>query len=330
MISWSVLALCCFKSHGFQPNLAGSSAFLSSAFHKQQPQQQRLGWLKSTVSPDSASASSSPYVATASSNNPDVIRLQTQVQQLKKVLAKEYASFFNPMEREYYSPSVTFDDPLTSLSGVDSYQTNVDLLASRTLLGKFLFQDAGIVLHSITGGNVTTTKKNNEMVLSDLITRWTLRMTIKVLPWQPTARFTGISVYQIQPGGPKGVQILHQTDYWDSINLQQGTYQSVEKSIAVQDFLQQLRPAQFGMAPAAVEQELPYQLLRRGADYEVRRYPSFIALQTTYQRRDEAFSELGTLTTGEYGACEWLFWSHLYSSCQFAFLTRPPLPLTLL
>lgn len=306
LISWSVLALCFFQSHGFQPlSLGGSLAFLSSAFHKQQ--QQRLGCLKSTVSPDAASSasssssSSSPSVAATPSNNPDVARLQTQVQQLKKVLAKEYASFFNPMERDYYSPSVTFDDPLTSLAGVGSYQNNVDLLASRTLLGKFLFQDAGIVLHSITGGDVTTTK-TDEIVISDVITRWTLRMTIKVLPWKPTARFTGISVYQIQPGGPKGVQILHQTDYWDSINLQQlsnGTYQTVDKSIAVQDFLQQLRPAQFGMAPAAVEQELPYQLLRRGADYEVRRYPGFIALQTTYQRRDEAFSELGTLTTGK-------------------------------
>merc|ERR1712194_119986 len=112
---------------------------------------------------------------------------------LKKVLRREYISFFAPMQCEYYSDNVSFDDPLTSLVGVQKYKSNVDMLASRTLLGKFLFEDAGIVLHAIEGGNVNPI----DGTISNIITRWTLRVTAKVLPWSPTARFTGISVYEV-------------------------------------------------------------------------------------------------------------------------------------
>lgn len=35
----------------------------------------------------------------------------------QKTLRREYASFFAPMERAYYSPTVQFVDPLTSLQG---------------------------------------------------------------------------------------------------------------------------------------------------------------------------------------------------------------------
>ena len=143
------------------------------------------------------------------------------------------------MERDYYSPTVTFDDPMTSLSGVDAYQNNVDMLSSRTLMGKVLFKDAGIVLHSVTGGDVNPADGS----ISNIITRWTLRVTAQVLPWQPTARFSGISVYEVKSGGPKGVQVTHQTDYWDSINIKEGgSYATVDKSIAVNDFLNQLKP----------------------------------------------------------------------------------------
>ena len=45
-----------------------------------------------------------------------------------KCLRREYVSFFAPLESEYYSSSVTFDDPLSSLSGLDAYRGNVDML----------------------------------------------------------------------------------------------------------------------------------------------------------------------------------------------------------
>jgi hypothetical protein len=219
-------------------------------------------------------------------------QISTNVNKLKKVLEREYVSFFSPMERSYYSETVSFDDPMTSLTGVGSYQNNVDMLASRTLLGKFLFKDAGIVLHSVTGGEV-----KDDGSISNIITRWTLRVAVKVLPWQPTARFTGVSVYEVSAGGPEGVVVNHQTDYWDSINIQKGgEYQKVDKGIAIQDFLDQLKPDNGSAAAAGLE--LPYQLLRRGKDYEVRRYPPFTAATIPYDRRDEGYDLLATITKG--------------------------------
>ena len=219
------------------------------------------------------------------------------------------------MQTEYYADDVTFTDPLTSLSGVTSYQKNVDMLASRTLLGKVLFKDASIVLHSVTGGTVTevTTadpdqpQQPNKTTIAQIQTRWTLRMCLKVLPWQPTARFTGVSLYDVQPGGSEGVIITGQTDYWDSINMQDddddketgrrpGTYLKVDKVLALQDFLQQLQ-SENGNAQAAGP-EVPYSLLRRGKGYEIRRYPSYHLATINYDRRDEGYDLLATITKG--------------------------------
>lgn len=219
---------------------------------------------------------------------------EASVATLKKVLEREYVSFFDPMRTEYYSKDVTFDDPMTNLRGVAAYQTNVDMLASRTPLGKFLFENASINLHSVTGGEV-----NADGSIQDIMTRWTLRVTAKVLPWTPTARFSGVSIYKVQsvPTTPEGVTIVGQTDYWDSVNLQKnGTYGPVDKAIAVGDFLNQLKPGGFQAATAAPE--LPYTLLRRGNGYEVRRYPSYSAVRIKYGRRDEGFGSLGAFTKG--------------------------------
>eukprot|EP00536_Pseudo-nitzschia_multiseries_P012462 jgi/Psemu1/309153/fgenesh1_kg.478_\ len=182
---------------------------------------------------------------------------------------------------------------MTSLAGVDNYKNNVDMLASRTLMGKFLFQDAGIVLHKVEGGEVNL----EDGRISNIITRWTLRVTAKVLPWSPTARFTGISVYEVSAGGSEGVVVDHQTDYWDSINIQDGgEYAKVDKTIAVKDFLDQLKPDNGNAAAAGVE--LPYQLLRRGNGYELRRYPAYTTATIPYDRRDEGYDVLASLTQG--------------------------------
>ena len=218
--------------------------------------------------------------------------VKSNMDRLKKVLEREYVSFFSPMEKEYYAKDVSFDDPLNNLSGVDAYESNVNMLSGKTLLGRVLFSDPGIVLHNIEGGEAL-----EDGSISDVVTRWTLRFTFKVLPWQPTARFSGVSVYKVELGGPKGVRILSQQDYWDSINLMEGgKYKAADKSVGLSDFLDQLKPEQLA-APTAGS-ELPYQLLRRGKEYEVRRYPSFTAVRTPYGRRDDAFLELGSFTLG--------------------------------
>lgn len=107
-----------------------------------------------------------------SSSQPSMTNARPTVD-LEKCLQKEYATFFSPMEKKFYRDDVTFDDPLTTLSGVDKYQNNVDLLGGRTSLGRILFQDAFIVLHNIEILSPNT-----------LQTRWTLQLTVKALPWQ--------------------------------------------------------------------------------------------------------------------------------------------------
>lgn len=231
--------------------------------------------------------------------------LSNAITKLKRVLTQEYISFFNPMVDSWYAPDVTFDDPLTSLSGVNSYRNNVDMLAGRTLLGKILFDGASINLHSVTGGEISHVK-NGSLQIADVITRWTLRVTAKVLPWKPEAVFSGISVYKLQTGGSEGVTIVGQTDYWDSINIKEGMgatttlpqrqYQKVDKSVAIQDFLAQLQPDGFRAAAAAPE--LPYLLLRRGNGYELRKYPGYVGVATTYDRRDFGYGSLGAFTRG--------------------------------
>jgi len=228
--------------------------------------------------------------------------LSARASKLKQVLEKEYITFFDPMVTSWYAPEVSFRDPMTSLSGVDSYQNNVDMLAGRTLMGKVLFEGAGIILHSVTGGEIV--ERNGEVAVDDIITRWTLRVTAKVLPWTPEAVFSGISVYKVQPGGPEGLQIVGQTDFWDSINIAEGTdslnakeqYQEVPKPTAVQHFLDQLKPEGFVAPSAAVE--VPYVLLRAGDGYEIRRYPGFVGAQTTYERRDVGYGSLGAFSKG--------------------------------
>lgn len=241
--------------------------------------------------------------ATSEQQQKQLEQLRLSVQSLKRVLEREYISFFNPMVTEYYAANVTFDDPLTSLSGVSAYKSNVDMLGGRTWFGKLLFRDASIVLHSILGGDV-----QDLSTITDITTRWTLRFTFQLLPWTPTAVFTGVSIYRVVPklssngGNGKeaimGVQIQSQQDYWDSINLMEGgkTYQAVDKSKALLDFLDQLNPNKvFGIAPPSSSMEVPYQLLRRGGSYEVRRYPQMVVATVEYDRRDEGYVLLGSV-----------------------------------
>ena len=272
IISTILLVLQCQHAAGF----SGPARFHSSQTHLQTPNFPRtLGVLEaSTV--DSIT----------------IEETQAAVEKLKKVLEREYVSFFDPMQKEYYAKDVSFDDPMTTIAGVDGYQQNVDMLASRTLLGKLLFQDAGIVLHSVTGGEVA-----EDGSISNIITRWTLRLTAKILPWTPTARFSGISVYEVSKGGSEGVLVDHQDDYWDSVNIKEGgEYVKLDMGPAIKDFLDQLKPDNGNAAAAGPE--VPYQLLRRGKDYEVRRYPSYTIAKIPYDRRDEGYDVLATLTKG--------------------------------
>mmetsp|Transcript_1249 Transcript_1249/g.3749 ORF Transcript_1249/g.3749 Transcript_1249/m.3749 type:complete len:360 (+) Transcript_1249:158-1237(+) len=192
-------------------------------------------------------------------------------------LRREYRSFFAPLEAEYYAPEVTFDDPLSSLSGLKAYRNNVDMLAGRTPLGGFLFSDAAIALHDV------------EPRGEGLRTRWTLRVSFSALPWKPVARFTGVSDYALDGEG----RIAGQTDYWDSIDLKGGDYERSAKGDAVSDFVGQL----FGASPTS-DGELPFELLRRAEGYVVRRYPEVSVAEVQYDVRPEGYDVLGSYAGG--------------------------------
>ena len=201
-------------------------------------------------------------------------------QALEKCLFREYTTFFAPMEKSFYSDNVEFIDPMTSFVGIDKYKNNVDMLAGRTPLGSILFKDASIALHKI-----------EKLDDGRIQTRWTLRVTVKLLPWQPTPRFSGVSIYTLDAAG----KICKQEDYWDSVNLESNKYTKKGVGDGIGDFLGQL---QNEVNADMAAPELPYELLRRGKTYDVRRYPEMTVAQTTYDKRPEGYDRLGSYAGG--------------------------------
>jgi hypothetical protein len=125
-----------------------------------------------------------------------------------------------------------------------------------------------------------------------LTTRWTLQFRFRLLPWQPLAQFTGVSEYTLD----KQARVLRQQDYWDSINLRDGRYAPVSKLAGLADFVGQLKPGSGD--PPTSDKSLPFTLLRRAADYEVRAYPEHVAARTEYLQRMDGFSTLVAYTKG--------------------------------
>ena len=74
-------------------------------------------------------ASVGALVAPPTNRPRSALRAAVSKADVMKCLSREYRSFFAPLEDEYYSSSVTFDDPLNSLSGLKAYRNNVDMLA---------------------------------------------------------------------------------------------------------------------------------------------------------------------------------------------------------
>jgi hypothetical protein len=96
------------------------------------------------------------------------------------------------MYKEFYVSDVSFKDPMISIGGISAYEANIDMLSGRNALGAFLFKDASIELHDVV-------QYPNEPLR--LTTRWTLQLCMKVLPWQPYARFSGVSEYTLNEQG---------------------------------------------------------------------------------------------------------------------------------
>ncbi|CAM8925488.1 unnamed protein product [Rhodiola kirilowii] len=152
------------------------------------------------------------------------------------------------IDRTAYDELVKFRDPITKHDSIDGYLFNISLLKN---LFKPDFQ-----LHWV--------KQTGPY---EITTRWTMVMTFVLLPWKPELVFTGTSVMEISP---KSGKFCSHFDYWDSI--ENNEYFSVE---GLMDVFKQLR---YYKTP---DLETPkYQILKRTASYEVRKYAPYIVVET--------------------------------------------------
>ena len=200
---------------------------------------------------------------------------------IKSTLTTEYETFFSPLRKEIYSPTLQFSDPLTSLSSIEGFEANIGMLAGKGLLGKALFSGgrSQIFLHKIVSETRSSDTRSSDTDAgtdagtdaATIRSIWTLNFQVTALPWKPTIVISGQSMYSLNP---LSLLIESQTDYWDSINLSRaGDYVPASKAAAVSDFVRQA----FGLravAASAALGEIPFELLRAGEGYVVHRYPS--------------------------------------------------------
>ncbi|KAK4727560.1 hypothetical protein R3W88_032477 [Solanum pinnatisectum] len=152
------------------------------------------------------------------------------------------------INRTAYDDYVKFRDPITKHDSIDGYLFNIAML-------KQLFRP-NFQLH--------WAKQTGPY---EITTRWTMVMKFILLPWKPELVFTGTSVMGVNP---KTNKFNSHVDYWDSI--QNNDYFSLE---GLFEIIKQLRIYK------TPDLETPsYQILRRAAAYEVRKYDPFIVVET--------------------------------------------------
>ncbi|KAG1660083.1 hypothetical protein FOA52_011149 [Chlamydomonas sp. UWO 241] len=166
---------------------------------------------------------------------------------LEQDLVKIFAS--GEPTRARYSPTIRFEDPITSYNDLDGYTFNMKLLKS-------LF-NIDFKLHSmeVTGDDAVTA-------------RWTMNMEMWLLPWKPNLLFTGRTFYKVDL--PSGLITSH-IDVWDA--LRHNRFLSVE---AVQHVLRMFMQVQ--LKPAIESHK--YDVLLKFKDHEIRNYPPYIVAET--------------------------------------------------
>ncbi|CAL9123393.1 unnamed protein product, partial [Musa acuminata var. zebrina] len=179
-----------------------------------------------------------------------VEKVGTDLKDLVEFLYADLPHLFDEqgIDRTMYDDRVRFRDPITRHDTIDGYLFNIRLL-------KLLFRP-DFYLHHVrqTGPN-------------EITTRWTMVMRFTLLPWKPELVFTGTSVMGVNPLTQK---FCSHVDLWDSI--QNNDYFSLEGLI---DVLKQLR---IYKTPAL---ETPkYLILKRTANYEIRKYEPFVVVET--------------------------------------------------
>ncbi|XP_030550018.1 uncharacterized protein LOC115754957 [Rhodamnia argentea] len=153
------------------------------------------------------------------------------------------------IDRTAYDERVKFRDPITKHDAISGYLFNIAFLKAVFRLD---FQ-----LHWV--------KQTGPY---EITTRWTMVMKVMPLPWKPELVFTGTSIMGINPETGK---FCSHVDYWDSIKKNE--YFSLE---GLWDVFRQLR---YYKTPEL--QSPKYQILKRMADYEVRKYLPFLVAETS-------------------------------------------------
>ncbi|XP_002529364.2 uncharacterized protein LOC8276216 [Ricinus communis] len=186
--------------------------------------------------------------------SPPAESTKVDVKQLMNFLYDDLPHLFDDqgIDQTAYDDRVKFRDPITKHDSISGYLFNIALL-------KVVFRPE-FFLHWV--------KQTGPY---EITTRWTMVMKFMPLPWKPELVFTGTSVMGINPENGKFSSHL---DYWDSIKNNE--YFSLE---GLRDVFKQLRIYK------TPDLETPrYQILKRTASYEVRKYTPFIVVETSGDR----------------------------------------------
>jgi hypothetical protein len=172
-------------------------------------------------------------------------------------MAEDLSHLFDDrgIDKSLYASDVSFEDPLTKYDNIDGYLFNISML-------KRVF-DPTYTMHSI--------EQTGDWEIS---TRWTMSMSLPPLPffWGPQLTFTGTSVMGVDP---KTMQVTEHFDTWDAID-QQGFFLSTGSPQGVAEVLRQI----FDITKQPDLETPDYLVLRRYAEYEVRRYEPFLVAET--------------------------------------------------
>ncbi|XP_023530707.1 uncharacterized protein LOC111793169 isoform X1 [Cucurbita pepo subsp. pepo] len=231
-----------------QNSLALSTPSLGFGFRP--PNSGRLITRSRTV-PSKPHTRNSKWVVRLSLVDQNPPKSTVDVDQLVDFLYEDLPHLFDKqgIDRTAYDDEVRFRDPITKHDTITGYLFNISLLRE-------LFRPE-FLLHWV--------KKTGAY---EITTRWTMVMKFVLLPWKPQLVFTGNSIMGINPETGK---FCSHVDLWDSI--QNNDYFSVEGLL---DVFKQLR---FYKTP---ELESPkYEILKRTANYEVRKYAPFIVVETS-------------------------------------------------
>ncbi|XP_011013618.1 PREDICTED: uncharacterized protein LOC105117589 [Populus euphratica] len=182
-------------------------------------------------------------------NQPQSQSRGVDVKQLVDFLYDDLPHLFDDqgIDRTAYDERVKFRDPITKHDSISGYLFNIAFL-------KNLFRPQ-FFLHWV-----------KQTGTYEITTRWTMVMKFMLLPWKPELVFTGTSIMGINPQTGKFSSHL---DFWDSI--ENNNYFSLE---GLWNVVKQLRIYK------TPDLETPrYQILKRTANYEVRKYSPFIVVE---------------------------------------------------